>query len=108
MKKEKQQSAVEWLEQRLKHLVEKEYFDHAKKIENEQRQKKENQFVLNMPFKIDPLMREKGSIFNGEKISRELVVGYVIKDATGTEYFFYEKDGILEYDGWSRELKQTK
>lgn len=29
-------TAVEWLEERLKHLVEKEYFHHAKKIEKEQ------------------------------------------------------------------------
>jgi hypothetical protein len=34
--KEKELTAVEWLEQRLKHLVEKEYFDHAKKMEKEQ------------------------------------------------------------------------
>jgi hypothetical protein len=32
-------TAVEWLEERLKHLVEKEYFHHAKKIEKEQREK---------------------------------------------------------------------
>lgn len=29
-------TAVEWLEERLKHLVEKEYFHHAKKMEKEQ------------------------------------------------------------------------
>jgi len=33
MKQEKELSAVEWLEERLKHLVEKEYFHHAKKME---------------------------------------------------------------------------
>jgi hypothetical protein len=31
-------TAVEWLEERLKHLVEKEYFHHAKKMEKEQHQ----------------------------------------------------------------------
>jgi hypothetical protein len=37
MKQEKELSAVEWLEERLKHLVEKEYFHHAKKMEKEQK-----------------------------------------------------------------------
>jgi hypothetical protein len=31
--------------------------------------------------------------------------GYVITDADNTEHFFYEKDGELEYDGWSAEFK---
>jgi hypothetical protein len=34
--------------------------------------------------------------------------GYVITDADNTEHFFYEKDGELEYDGWSREFKSKK
>ena len=126
MKTEKQFTAVEWFNHEL---IERqngngdsrsrdEIFEEAKEIEHaqhqllkmqsEKSQKKENQFVLNMPFNIEPLTREIGTMSDGVLQKEIKNVGYVIKDATGTEYFFYEKDGQLEYDGWCAELKQTK
>jgi hypothetical protein len=78
----------------------------AKEMENEQRQKKENQFVLNMPFDIQPLSNEVEMSSPSHK--QELVIGYVIKDAKGVEYYFYEEDGVLKYDGWSADLPTTK
>jgi hypothetical protein len=75
-------------------------------MEKEQRQKKENQFVLNMPFDIQPLTKEVEMSSPSHK--QELVIGYVIKDAKGVEYYFYEEDGVLKYDGWSADLPTTK
>jgi hypothetical protein len=80
----------------------------AKEMDKAERKKKENQFVLNMPFTIEPLTREIGTISDGFKQSEIKNVGYVIKDATGVEYFFYEKDGELVYDGWCADVKTTK
>jgi hypothetical protein len=120
MKKEKQQLAVEWLETRAEereknnsnesaywHLREfQKDLEQAKEMEKEQRQKKENQFVLNMPFDIQPLTKEVEMSSPSHK--QELVIGYVIKDAKGVEYYFYEEDGVLKYDGWSADLPTTK
>ena len=120
MKKEKQQLAVEWLETRAEeresnnpnesaywHLREfQKDLEQAKEMEEEQRQKKENQFVLNMPFDIQPLTKEVEMSSPSHK--QELVIGYVIKDAKGVEYYFYEEDGVLKYDGWSADLPTTK
>ena len=120
MKKEKQQLAVEWLEKRAEkrennnpnesaywHLKEfQKDLEQAKEMEKEQRQKKENQFVLNMPFDIQPLTKEVEMSSPSHK--QELVIGYVIKDAKGVEYYFYEEDGVLKYDGWSADLPTTK
>jgi len=69
--------------------------------------KNENQFVLNMPFEIKPLTKEVEMSSSSHK--QELVIGYVIKDAKGVEYFFYHDEaGVLKYDGWSADLKTTK
>jgi hypothetical protein len=110
MKKEKQQLAVEWLIDELYKqgisLYTPELIEQAKEMEKEQRQKKENQFVLNMPFDIQPLTKEVEMSSPSHK--QELVIGYVIKDAKGVEYYFYEEDGVLKYDGWSADLPTTK
>jgi hypothetical protein len=113
MKKEKQQLAVEWLETRAEeresnnpnesaywHLREfQKDLEQAKEMEKEQRQKKENQFVLNMPFDIFPMEDEEQTCMHG----------YTIKDAKGVEYYFvYGKDDNLVYDGWSADLPTTK
>ena len=36
--------------------------------------------------------------------------GFIIKDAKGTDFFFYEKedDGNLEYDGWDEPIDKEK
>jgi hypothetical protein len=114
MKKEKQQSAVEWYNQQIvdrqngngDSRSRDEILEQAKEMEKEQRQKKENQFVLNMPFDIQPLTKEVEMSSPSHK--QELVIGYVIKDAKGVEYYFYEEDGVLKYDGWSADLPTTK
>jgi hypothetical protein len=49
-----------------------------------------NELKLKMPIKIKPTINNDG---------------YIITDANNTDYFFYEKDGELEYDGWCAELK---
>ena len=124
MKTEKQFTAVEWFNHEL---IERqngngdsrsrdEIFEEAKEIEYaqhqllkmqiEKSQKKENQFVLNMPFKIEPLTREIGTISDGVSHTEIKNVGYVIKDAKCVEYFFYEKDGELVYDGWCAGFEQ--
>jgi hypothetical protein len=109
MKKEKQQLAVDWLIEKMSLEDVCKYSNElaeAKEMENEQRQKKENQFVLNMPFDIQPLTKEVEMSSPSHK--QELVIGYVIKDAKGVEYYFYEEDGVLKYDGWSADLPTTK
>ena len=78
----------------------------AIEMEKEQSQKKKNQFVLNMPFNIETLTREIGTISDGVSQTEIKNVGYVIKDAKGVEYFFYEKDGELVYDGWCAGFEQ--
>ena len=102
-------TAVEFYREELNALVsfkeskfktEQEIFEQAKAMEEVERQKKQNQFVLNMPFNIEPLTREIGTISDGFSQTEIKNVGYVIKDAKGVEYFFYEKDGELVYDGW--------
>ena len=108
MKKPKKLSPVEelfniWLNR--EYITPNEWSD-AIEIEKEQSQKKENQFVLNMPFKIEPLTREVGTIYDGIKQTEVKNIGYVIKDAKGVEYFFYEKDGELVYDGWCAGFEQ--
>jgi hypothetical protein len=109
MKRTEKLSLVEWMEQEfLKgELSMKDILEQAKEKEQEERKKRETQFVLVEPFNITPLTREVGTIYDGIKQTEVKNIGYVIKDASGFEYFFYEKDGILEYDGWSRELKPS-
>jgi hypothetical protein len=50
-----------------------------------------NELKLKMPIKIEPSNADKG---------------YVITDANNTEYFFYEEDGELVYDGCCVEPKR--
>lgn len=69
-------------------------------------EKNHNQLVLNMPFTIEPLIREIGTISNGVSDTEIKNVGYAITDATGVEYFLYEKDGELLYDGCCVEVKR--
>lgn len=102
-------TSVEWLVERYKangSYLTKSDINFAKEMEKEPRQKKENQFVLNMPFDIKPLTKELEMSSPSHK--QELVIGYVIKDAKGVEYYFYEEDGVLKYDGWSADLPTTK
>jgi hypothetical protein len=71
--------------------------------------KNENQFVLNMPFKIIPLFSEVVKKVSKSKWEETTIKGYIITDAKGVEYFFYEDgEGVLKYDGWSADLKTTK
>ena len=110
MKKEKQKLAVDQLIEKMSLEDVCKYSNElaeAKEMEKEQRQKKENQFVLNMPFDIQPLTKEVEMSSPSHK--QELVIGYVIKDAKGVEYYFYEdEEGVLKYDGWSADLPTTK
>jgi hypothetical protein len=70
---------------------------------------KENQFVLNMPFKIIPLISEVVKKVSKSKWEETTIKGYIIKDAKGVEYFFYQDEaGVLKYDGWSADLKTTQ
>lgn len=110
MNKPKKLSIVEWIADAIHkgELSLKEILEQAKEMEEVERQKKENQFVLNMPFNIEPLTREIGTISDGFSQTEIKNVGYVIKDAKGVEYFFYEKDGELVYDGWCAGFPQTK
>ena len=50
-----------------------------------------NELKLKMPIKIEQSNVDKG---------------YVITDANNTEYFFYEEDGELVYDGCCVEPKR--
>jgi hypothetical protein len=110
MNKPKKLSIGEWIIDAIYkgELSLKEILEQAKEMDEAERQKKRNQFVLNMPFNIEPLTREIGTISDGFSQTEIKNVGYVIKDAKGVEYFFYEKDGELVYDGWCAGFPQTK
>jgi hypothetical protein len=108
MNKPKKLSIAEWIADAIYkgELSLKEILEQAKEMDEAERLKKENQFVLNMPFNIEPLTKE--AEFSSPAHNQKLVIGYVIKDAKGVEYFFYEKDGELVYDGWCAGFPQTK
>lgn len=46
--------------------------------------------ILKMPISIQPTVKNDG---------------YVITDADNSEHFFYEEEGELVYDGWSKNVK---
>jgi hypothetical protein len=127
MENPEKQLAVEWLIEQINPYgvsVHNDLFEQAKAMEEDGRHAsylyghkvgftkakvKEDQFVLNMPFKIIPLISEVVKKVSKSKWEETTIKGYIIKDAKGVEYFFYEDgEGVLKYDGWSADLKTTK